>query len=131
MVLITFLQFQQNQNSNELNNSKNFILWNNNSKSKIDFQLKQKDDLMWYNLIFIELNFNINSKINFFNNFLDFFFHDEFLWERKNHDSNYIKEFSIELIKSKVIKNGFEYEKGIESLTKDCLDCKNFYFLIN
>ena len=62
MVLITFLQFQQNQNSNELNNSKNFILWNNNSKAKIDFQLKQKDDLMWYNLIFIELNFYINSK---------------------------------------------------------------------
>ena len=62
MVLITFLQFQQNQNSNELNNSKNFILWNNNSKQKIDYQLKQKDDLMWYNLIFIELNFYINSK---------------------------------------------------------------------
>ena len=80
---------------------------------------------MWYNLIFIELNFNINSIINFFNNFLDFFFHDEFLWERKNHNSNYIKEFAIELIKSKVIKNGFEYEKGVESLTKDCLDCKN------
>ena len=62
MVLITFLQFQQNQNSNELNNSKNFILWNNNSKQKIDYQLKQKDDLMWYNLIFVELNFYINSK---------------------------------------------------------------------
>ena len=62
MVLITFLQFQQNQKSNVLNNSKNFILWNNNSKSKIDFQLKQKDDLMWYNLIFVELNFYINSK---------------------------------------------------------------------
>lgn len=62
MVLITFLQFQQNQKSNVLNNSKNFILWNNNSKQKIDYQLKQKDDLMWYNLIFVELNFNINSK---------------------------------------------------------------------
>lgn len=62
MVLITFLQFQQNQKSNVLNNSKNFILWNNNSKQKIDYQLKQKDDLMWYNLIFIELNFYINSK---------------------------------------------------------------------
>ena len=62
MVLITFLQFQQNQNSNELNNSKNFILWNNHAKTKIDFELKQKDDLMWYNLIFIELNFYINSK---------------------------------------------------------------------
>ena len=62
MVLITFLQFQQNQKSNVLNNSKNFILWNNNSKQKIDYQLKQKDDLMWYNLIFVELNFYINSK---------------------------------------------------------------------
>ena len=62
MVLITFLQFQQNQKSNVLNNSKNFILWNNNSKQKIDYQLKQKNDLMWYNLIFIELNFYINSK---------------------------------------------------------------------
>jgi len=80
---------------------------------------------MWDNLIYIELNFKINGNIFF--NFWDFNFKDEFLWNKNENESNFIKQFAVELIKSKVIKNGFEYENGIKSLTKDCLDCNNIF----
>ena len=125
MVNYLTFQIQQKQKTIEINDSKDINLWNKNSNIK-KFQSERKEDLMWYNLIYIELNFNINSIIIFKKTifFIDFYFHDKFLWDRRQHDSNFIKQFAVELIRSKVIKNGFEYENGVESLTKDCLDCK-------
>ena len=38
-----------------------------------------------------------------------------------------IKKFVVELVREKVMKNGIEYQKGINSLTFEALDCKIKY----
>lgn len=64
MVNYLTFQIQQKQKTIEINDSKDINLWNKNSNIK-KFQSERKEDLMWYNLIYIELNFNINSIIIF------------------------------------------------------------------
>ena len=62
MVNYLTFQIQQKQKTIEINDSKDINLWNKNSNIK-KFQSERKEDLMWYNLIYIELNFKINSII--------------------------------------------------------------------
>ena len=64
MVNYLTFQIQQKQKTIEINESKDINLWNKNSNI-IKFQSERKEELMWYNLIYIELNFNINSIIIF------------------------------------------------------------------
>ena len=71
------------------------------------------NDLMWHNLIYIKLEFNIQN----------YTFKDEFLYDRKRASYLQIKQFAIELLKEQILDNtGNGYKNGINSITYSYLD---------
>ena len=86
------------------------------------------EDLMWYNLIYVELKFKIEGKktyiYNFFSIFLEFMFKEELLWDKRNKEPIEIKKFMLEFIREKLLdeENDIEYQKGISCVTLDVLD---------
>lgn len=75
-------------------------------------------DLMWYNLIYMKIEFSIQNYV----------FKEEFLYDRKRCSYLEIKQFAIELIKDQVLdEKGGGYKGGINSITFENLECMAEY----
>lgn len=81
------------------------------------------EDLMWYNLLYVELNIKIegnNSHIIF----LGYVLKEELLWDKRNKEPNEIKKIVAEIIRRDLIdeEDTSKYKKGITYVTLDLLD---------
>lgn len=85
-----------------------------------DLEGEQAEASRWDNLIHVDMQFYLNGKV--ISNLSDFLFKEEFLWERSMKSVDLIKQFSVEMIHEKIVKDGNLEKVGNFSI--DFLECK-------